>query len=178
VLYPSTDYWTLADNIAMYHEFSPLSPPGRRTFLATNNLSTARQVAALAGGQDESLLRGQDLDWTIRMRLAGVELYFDPTIRVWHEPHRSGARSMLRRWLRSGHYMLRVRRRYPEAFGTPAWLYHRWAVVGLAPLIALWSTARVFRPGSIGARYLRTLPAVYITRLAWCLGAATVVSEP
>jgi hypothetical protein len=67
--------------------------------------------------------------------------------------------------------MVSVRRRNPEAFGAPAALYGPVLLTLLSPLLAAVATLRIVRAGP-GRRYLRALPAVYLAKIAWCLGAA------
>ncbi|MFN8424603.1 MAG: hypothetical protein U0470_14905, partial [Anaerolineae bacterium] len=82
------------------------------------------------------------------------------------------ARDMWRHWYMSGRWMVGVRRRHPDAFGSATWLYRPLALYLLAPAIAAAATARLYGPGRPGRRHPLTLPAVYATKLAWCLGAA------
>ncbi len=174
VLYDPGPYWRMVDNLSSFHEFDAAGPPGPRRYLPTLNLSVAASALDDVGPMDPGLPRGEDLDWTIRAARAGHVPYFEPRARVWHRPPgRSTAREVLGRWRESGHWMVRVRARHPEAFGAPAALYSPPALVGLAPFIAALATLRVYAPGAPGRRYPLALPAVYLTKMAWCLGAAS-----
>jgi len=175
VLYDADNYWTLADNLSMFHECDAALPPGPRPYLPTLNLSVRRAAFDAAGPLDPGLPRGEDLDWTIRLARAGHRPYFDPAARVWHRPARTTMRAMLDHWYESGRWMPGVRRRHPDVFGRTTWWYRPWIVWLLAPGIAAAATLRLFGPGRPGARHPGTLPAVYATKLAWCWGAARPV---
>jgi len=178
VLWDARPYWTLVDNLSMFHECDPTTPAGRRRYLPTLNLSVSRAAFEAAGPMDPGLPRGEDLDWTIRAAAAGHAPYFEPAARVWHRPPRATARAAWRHWRESGRWMVTVRRRHPRVFHAPPWAYHRALVLVLAPLLAAAATARVFGPGRPGTRYRRALPGVYVTKLAWCAGAAFPALAP
>jgi GT2 family glycosyltransferase len=172
VLWDDGPYWQLADNLSMFHEFSRWSTAGYRPYLPTLNLSVARRVFAAVGPMDPGLPRGEDLDWTIRAGRLGFRPYFEPQARLWHRPARSSPQAVWSHWHESGRWLVGVRRRHPDAFGAPTWLYGRGALLGLSVFMAARATARLYVPGRPGARYPRTAPAVFLTKLAWCLGAA------
>jgi len=176
VLWDADNYWTLSDNLSMFHEFDVAAPAGPRPYLPTLNLSVRRAAFEAAGPIDPGLPRGEDLDWTIRLARAGHRPYFEPAARLWHRPTRATARAMWEHWYESGRWLVGVRRRHPEVFGDRAWLYRPWPLRLLSPAIALAATARLYAPGRPGARYPRTLPAVYATKVAWCWGAARPAS--
>lgn len=172
VLWDDANYWTLADNISMFHPFAADRTEGPRRFLPSLNLSVARRAWEAAGGMDPVLRSGEDVDFTARLGELGHPPLFAPEARVWHRPPRTTASAMLAHWHRSGRWMIHVRRAHPAWFGAPGWLYHRLWLVLMAPLIAAAATRPIYRPGAAGARHLATLPAVYATKLAWCAGAA------
>jgi GT2 family glycosyltransferase len=65
----------------------PERPAYVRT-LAGVNVSYKREALEKVGFQDESLFRGEDVDFNWRIRNAGYEVYFDPAIKVRHN-HRA-----------------------------------------------------------------------------------------
>lgn len=172
VLWDDDNYWTLSDNLSMFHECDASAAPGPRLYLPTLNLSVRRSAFDAAGPIDPSLPRGEDIDWTIRLARAGHMPFFDPAARLWHRPTRATARAMWAHWYESGRWMVGVRARHPEVFGARTWLYRPWVLRLLSPAIAAVVTARLYAPGRPGSRCFRTLPAVYATKLAWCWGAA------
>jgi len=175
VLWDADNYWTLADNVSMFHPVAAHHPAGPRPFLPSLNLSVARHAWDAAGGMDPVLRSGEDVDLTARLGAMGHRPFFAPEARVWHRPPRADARAILAHWYRSGRWMIHVRRDHPEWFGASPWLYRRAALVLLAPLIAAAATWPIYRPGAAGTRHPGTLPAVYATKLAWCAGAARPV---
>jgi GT2 family glycosyltransferase len=165
-------YWATAYNVTTFSLFRESLPAGARPFLATLTLGVRREVIDAVGPLDESLFRCEDMDWTMRMAASGIPLAFEPGAVVEHRPA-SSARLALLKWWQSGAASLFVRRRHAGAnAGRDALaLFPPWALRLLSPVLALGATLRVFRsPGSW--RYLHTLPVVYVTKVAWCLGAA------
>ncbi len=53
---------------------------------------------------------------TIRMRLAGYNLWFDPTAVVRHTPARTTWKDVVRHWQQSGYNNIRVRIRHAAEF--------------------------------------------------------------
>jgi GT2 family glycosyltransferase len=172
VLWDADNYWTLSDNLSMFHEFDVMAAAGPRPYLPTLNLSVRRVAYDAAGPMDPGLPRGEDLDWTIRLAAMGHQPYFEPAARLWHRPQRSSARSVFDHWYQSGRWLVGVRRRHPAVFGSPTWLYGPLPLRLLSPAIAAAAALRLYAPGRPGRRYPNTLPAVYMTKLAWCWGAA------
>ncbi len=172
VCWERAPYWQLADNLSMFHNVDAHLPAGPRPFLPTLNLSVRAAAVGDVGAMDPGLRCGEDIDWTLRLAGAGHRPFLEPAARVWHRPGRTTARDAWRHWHLSGRWMVGVRRRHPEAFGAATWRYRPFVLVALAPAIAAVATARLFGPGAPGRRYPLALPAVYLTKLAWCLGAA------
>jgi GT2 family glycosyltransferase len=48
------------------------------------NISYKRKVVEQIGFQDETLFRGEDVDYNYRVIKAGYQVYFDPSIKVYH----------------------------------------------------------------------------------------------
>jgi hypothetical protein len=178
VLWDVDRYWTLADNLAMFHEFGPHSAAGPRPYLPTLNLGVARPAIEAAGLMDPLLRCGEDLDWTIRLAEAGHPAHFEPSAAVWHRPPRTSLRSLWRHHRRTGRWMPGVRRRHVAVFGAPAWLYQRPLLALLGPFAATWATWRVFRAGGAGRAHPATAPAVWLAKLAWVVGALQPVRMP
>lgn len=175
VLWDDAPYWTMADNLSMFHAFGEGAPGGPRPFLPTLSLSVSRAAWEAAGGMDPVLRCGEDVDFTIRLAAAGHPAYFEPAARLWHRPPRSRARDLWAHAHRSGRWMVPVRRMHPEAFPAPGWLYRPWSLRLLAPAIAAAAAGRIYRRGGPGWRWPAALPAVYLSKIAWCLGGARPV---
>jgi len=171
VTFDASHYWQLADNVSAFHDLLPYTPEGLRPYLATANLSVQRAVAEKAGMMWENLNRAEDLEWTVRFRMQGFRLYFDPRAVVLHNPPRRKFSDVWKHWTDDAHDTLSIRLRYADLLDTPRWAEHRWLYRWGALLIAGWATAHTFRQSHTLRTYWRTLPVVYITKLAWCCGA-------
>lgn len=167
------NYWHLTYNLTLFHELLSTNPPGPRDFLATLNLSVGREVIEKVGGMDETVNRVEDVEWTTRMRRAGFQPYFWPDAAVWHDHARTDFRSVWRDCASSGYHMRPVRLRHGDLLLAPSLLRHPRLVLALSPLVAAWVTARIIwkRP-VVAGRFWHTLPALYLTKIAWCWGAS------
>jgi glycosyltransferase involved in cell wall biosynthesis len=171
VTFGTQNYVQLSDNVSAFHDLLPGMPEGQRPYLATANLSVRRAVVERAGLMEPQLRRAHDLEWTARFRALGYRLYFDPRAVVFHDQPRCTLPTVLQHWVDDAHDTLNVRLRYPRLLATPRLAGKRWPFLWCAPLIAVWATARIFAHRSTLRQYWRTLPLVYLTKLAWCWGA-------
>lgn len=174
VAFSMTPYWAQVHNVSMLHEFHVSCAAGIRPFLPTLNLLVQRRVISQVGVMDERLRRAQDLEWTLRMSQAGISLWFDPRATVTHYPERRPG-SLWRDYYETGQTSRRIRARYaidklPDWFNSPI------LVRALAPLLAAGLTARIYARHAMLLRHLPAAPGVWFTKLAWCLGAASVAS--
>jgi glycosyltransferase involved in cell wall biosynthesis len=165
-------YWQLCYNLTMFHEFLPTLPPGTRANLGTLNLCVDRQVVAQVGLMDETLARGQDTEWTFRMRRHGYTLRFTPGAIVHHYPAVSTLGTILRLWYRSGFFNSQVRLRYQDVAETLPFQNRRLFMRALSPLVGAAVTARIFARNTGLLRHAHTIPVVYLTKVAWCWGAS------
>jgi len=171
------NYWSLTYNLALFHEFLTNLPNGTRDYLPLLNLSAQRSVIDQAGDFDENLARGQDLDWTIRMRRCGHTLHFIPDAAISHIHERTTLAYLWRDCARSGFYSRRIRMANSDLVSAPFWLGNRLLVLCLSPLIAIAVTARlIWRNPKLLASTWRVLPGIALTKLAWCWGAGQASS--
>jgi glycosyltransferase involved in cell wall biosynthesis len=173
VIFGTSNYLQLADNISAFHDLLPCTAEGPRSYLATANLSVHRSVVQKAGEMPAGRNRAEDLEWTVRFRMLGFRLYFEPYALVFHDPPRCRLSSIWRHWAGDAHDTLKVRLRYNQLLQTPALAKYRSIYLWGAPLIAAWASARTFARRQIFLKYWHTLPLVYLTKLAWCWGAFT-----
>lgn len=166
-------YWSLTYNLSLFNEFYATAPAGRRAYFPTLNLSVKRPAIEAAGLLNEALPRGQDIEWTVRMAKSGCSLYFAPAATVVHAHGRTTLGDVWQDCARSGHYMRQVRLHNPDRLRAPFWLRYRWLVLLLSPLIAAAVVLRLVarRPATM-LRNWYTLPAIYLTKIAWCWGAS------
>ncbi len=173
VLPDGENYWALSYNLTMFHAYLNTAVSGPRPLLPTLNLSVERQVIAAVGLLDESLPRSQDLDWTTRMNAAGFQPYFWPQAAIQHRHNRTSFNAFWRDCARSGAYARRARVRHQDTLNTPFIFRYRRLVLLLSPFIAAAVTLKIIweRPSTV-LHHLQTLPAVYLSKIAWCWGAA------
>jgi GT2 family glycosyltransferase len=165
-------YRQLCYNLTMFHEFLESAPAGERRNLGTLNLAVTRRVIDDVGLMAEELRRGQDTEWTLRMRRAGYHLYFAPDAKVTHLPAVRSLRSVVEAWYVSGAFNGWIRHQYRDVIADVPF-YDRPALLRLlSPAIALVVTARIFARNPRLLRYAHTAPVIFLTKVAWCLGAS------
>ncbi len=173
ILPDGENYWSLSYNLTLFHEFLTTNSPGPRDYLPTLNLSVSREAVEQVGMMDVQFTRGQDVEWITRMRRAGFQPYFWPEAIIRHVHSRTTIQSVWRDCARSGYYMRQVRLDNKEMMSTPGWLKHRKGILILSPLIAAAVTGRIVKERPfILQNYWKTLPAIYLTKIAWCWGAS------
>ena len=67
---------------------------------------------------------------------------------------------------------MQIRMRHRDVLAAPVILRSGVLLIVLAPLVALLNTTRIFVRDRALWKYLHVFPAVYLTKLAWCWGAA------
>jgi glycosyltransferase involved in cell wall biosynthesis len=175
----SENYWILADNIAMFYEYLAIHPSGERTQLPSLNLAIRRQVFESIGGFDERYPRpsSEDADLTIRLRKQGHRLYFVSDAVVLHRPPRDRVQDLFRHGYFQGMYSTKVDPRYLGEPGLPRLFRSRVGVACFSPFLATGGVLRVFLRYPILLRYWYTAPAIFVSKLAWCWGAAARPDE-
>lgn len=178
VLPAGANYWHLTYNLTLFHEVLSLNPPGPRDFLATLNLSVERDVLKNVGLMDERIDRVEDVDWTTRMRRAGIVPYFWPAAAVRHQHNRTTLTQVWQDCALSGYHMRRLRLEHRDMLAAPGILRYPRLVLLLSPLIALAATSRILirRPYFL-YRFWQTIPALYLTKIAWCWGASRPIER-
>jgi len=172
ILPKGNSYWHLVYNLTLFHKTFATAPPGKRDFLPTLNLSVNREVIEVVGMINENLPRGEDVDWTTRMRRAGYQPYFQPAAAVYHQHDRRTLTAVWADCANSGFYMRQVRLRHANTLQTPTLLRYPWLVLMLSPFIATWITLRIIvAQPALFARFIHLIPAIYLTKIAWCWGA-------
>lgn len=168
----SNNYWTLADNIAMFHPNLHILYAGKRTTYPSLVLCISREIFFEFGGFNEKYPRpaGEDADLTLRIQEKGVSHGFEPEFQVHHVPPRASLISLLKHGFFQGKYSVKIRR--PEPTLKEPRLAKRLILLTFSPAIAGFATIRAFKHLSTW-RYIHTFPAVFLSKLAWCFGAAT-----
>ncbi len=173
-----SNYWAQSDNVSMFHDFVPQLTEGYRQLLPTLNLSVRQEVIKRVGLLDESFpgAAAEDADWTIRMRRAGFQLYFDPSALIHHKPVRTAWSNVVHHWRNLGYNAVRVRLRYPKEMRTPRFAKKSGWWLWLSPLIAARITVGIYA-NPVFWRYWASLPVVYITKIIYCFGAANAIKN-
>lgn len=79
------------------------------------NISYKKEVVDKLGPQDETLFRGEDVDYNWRVQQLGYKIYFDPAIKVWHY-HRPTLNGFLNQHYMYGRAYYLVRRKWPDMY--------------------------------------------------------------
>ncbi|MBE2220671.1 MAG: glycosyltransferase [Anaerolineae bacterium] len=173
VIPDGVNYWALVYNLTMFHEYFSTAEPGSRPFLPTLNLSVERDVVQSVGLLDETLPRSQDLDWTTRMNKVGFQPYFWPTAVIMHQHNRLTGKAVWQDCARSGRYARVARLQHQDTLKTPVILRSRHLLLILSPLIASAITLKIIKKRPfILRKHWQTLPAIFMSKLAWCWGAS------
>lgn len=93
---------------------SPPEPTYVRT-LPGVNVSYKQAVIDQLGPQDETLFRGEDVDYNWRLQNLGYRVYYDPAIKVLHH-HRPTLRRFLYQHYMYGRAYYLVRQKWPEMY--------------------------------------------------------------
>lgn len=79
------------------------------------NVSYKRALLDQVGSQDETLFRGEDVDFNHRIKALGAQIYFHPDIQVLHH-HRPSLRQFWRQHYMYGRAYYLVRRKWREMY--------------------------------------------------------------
>ncbi len=163
---------SLLSRIADVATFS--SPPQAayvRT-IAGVNVSYKRATLQAVGPQDETLFRGEDVDFNWRIKKLGYEIYYSPEIKVLHY-HRPNLKQSIHQFYMYGRAYYLVRRKWPDMYCVYPqrlrrlrdWLKLGHFVISSLPdpfLLAMKLTAWPDR--------MLALPVTYALHLAWKSG--------
>ncbi len=174
VVFETDNYWTLSDNLSAFHDYLASLPPGERRLLVSLNLALRRQLLLEVNRFDERYPypAGEDSDLSIRLRRLGHHLRFEPRAVVKHMPLRHSFTDLLRHGYYQGKYSVKIDPRYADTEGLPRLLRTRWGVLVGAPFLAAGVVARMLISGPSVWRFWYTMPAIYLAKLAWCVGAS------
>jgi len=171
VQFDPKNYWTTSDNISMFHDYLATHKPGLRKLLPSINLAIRRDLFIRVGGFDETRPMSEDSVLSIRLRRLGHQLYFQPEAFVVHTPPRYNFWDMVAHHFRHGQWSIKVDPLYYDEPGIPKLFRTRLGVLVAAPVIAMGSTFSIFTTTPGVGPYWNTLPAVYLSKISWCLGA-------
>lgn len=110
-----TNTESLVGKVADLITFPSGSEPHYVRTLPGVNVSYKWEAVEKAGLQDESLFRGEDVDYNWRIKQLGYEILFDPAIKVYHH-HRPTVGGFLNQHYMYGRAYYLVRRKWPEMY--------------------------------------------------------------
>lgn len=173
-VYPTgQNYWSLVYNLTLFHDYMAGKPVMKRQFLPSLNLALDQRVIAEVGPMDPSYRRTEDMEWTLRMRRAGYEPILWSAAAIEHRHTRHTLPPVWRDCVGSGFESRRVRLEYAGLTPFTVLLRVRPLLLLASPFIALAITAKiVWRNRSVFRRVPHTIPGIFLTKIAWCWGAA------
>jgi GT2 family glycosyltransferase len=150
---------------------SPLRSGYVRT-IAGVNVSYKRSVLQAVGLQDETLFRGEDVDFNWRIKKFGYEIYYDPEIKVLHH-HRPDLRQLLHQFYMYGRAYYLVRHKWPEMYSVFPRKFSHWKdVLKLGYFIISTISDPLISSESMSSWVdrLLALPVFYALHIAWKSG--------
>lgn len=106
---------SLLSRIADVATFSSSLKPGYVRTIAGVNISYKKDALLAVGQQDETLFRGEDVDFNWRIKNLGYEIYYTPEIKVIHH-HRPNFKQFIYQFYMYGRAYYLVRRKWPEMY--------------------------------------------------------------
>lgn len=171
VTFSDSNYWTLSDNLSMFYSFLSTSKQRFVKQLPSLNLAIRKDLFLQAGGFDESYPRPSGEDFALTLKLSKLgKLLFLPNAWIYHKPPRSSLSSLLTHAFYQGKYSTKADWRYSSEIHFP--FRNRIMLLLASPLISFFAAIKVFVCGC-NYRYFYAFPGIYLSKMAWCLGAAT-----
>lgn len=165
---------TLVGRVADVVTFTTWDEPQAVRTLPGVNVSYKKSFIEKVGEQDETLFRGEDVDYNWRIQQAGGIVWYDPRIKVYHH-HRPTLRGFLNQHYMYGRAYYLVRRKwqemyciYPHRMGKPRdflKLINFFASMFYQPIL---SAARMPR----AADKILALPLLFAAGVVWRWGMA------
>jgi GT2 family glycosyltransferase len=161
--------WSVADNIASFHELLADRPAADDTDgpLGSLNLAVTAESWNKVGPFDEGLATSEDFDWVLRARSAGLPLCFEPRAVVHHAAIRNSRQEVRAHAAWYGRHFNDFRSRHPGIFDSgPTWR-SRTRLARTRPLKALASALRIYlRHPDLRVAW-RAFPGVVTFKSAW-----------
>lgn len=165
-------FWMRCEYISSFHDYLTTTSSGTREQLPSLNLVIRRSVFEQVRGFDETLAGGEDADLTLRLRVNGYALHFDPQVSVDHKPNRRTAQAVLRRTWWYAYHSMKIDPRWRALLRPSLPLRHRRLLLWMSPLLALGVTLKIFRSDRTLWRWWYTAPIIFVLKTIWCFGAA------
>ncbi|MCB1153988.1 MAG: glycosyltransferase [Deltaproteobacteria bacterium] len=166
-------YWHTADQVTGFFDQLEGHPGGEVETLTATNLAVTRRLWETAGPYPDKNRAGEDFEFVLRCKAAGVTPYLEPAARITHKPIPVGPGGLWRRAGLWGFHSIQVRKRLPELSATPRAMLNPFVLAFGAPLIGAIFAVHQLRHTPIAYRRWRLWPAMAIAKTNWCLGAAS-----
>lgn len=139
------------------------------------NISYKRQVVEKVGLQDETLFRGEDVDYNWRVQRVGYKIYFDPRIKVYHF-HRPTVKAFLNQHYMYGRAYYLVRHKWPDMYCIYPRSIRRFRdllKVGNFFAGLVYEPLRTSRKASSLRTRISFIPMLFMAEVAWKSGMMT-----
>lgn len=169
---PVSNYIRLCHNIAEFHRFMPGLKGGPVQFIAGANMGIRRSVIEELAGFQNCAMLAPDMEMVLRAQSKGHSIFFEPNAIVTHNPDRTTLASVFRYASKHASETVVYRNQYRSLLRTPFVIRLSALTVLASPLIALKVTLGIYLKNTSLMRFFRTIPLVYLLKVAWCWGAA------
>ena len=166
-------YFLFCHNIAQFHPFFPGRRGETTIFLAGANFGCRRSLLEQLGGLDTGGKRvlSHDMVLALKARAAGMRVYFARDAVVWHEADREDLSTVLRYAATHARWTILLRRQFAAQLPYPLVFRSPLLLALASPVIALQVTGSIYLRNPDLWRHLHTAPIVWLTKVAWCMGA-------
>lgn len=171
VVSPLSNYFKLCHNIAQFYPFMPGQTSRKLDFIAGANMGIQAGVVKEIGAFNPDTTI-PDMEYILRARQKGFFIHYAPEAVVTHDPPRVTLGDVLGYAAAHAAETILLRHQYRELLRTPFVLFSPALILLAAPLIALKTTAGIYLGNRKLQRYFHTVPIVFLSKLAWCWGAA------
>jgi GT2 family glycosyltransferase len=182
VVSESGDYWVLSDNLLVFAPFLAGGTPGSRQYLVSMCLSVERRAFEEVGGFDERFVpAGEDMDLSMRLRMKGYTLHFEPSAHVAHRPLRASARGVWEHQRAFGRGYTRIQREHSTLIRSPLARLRRWSglLLALMPLLAARDIVLLFARRRAVRCYASAFWGMWWGRIGWYFGVVeALMAQP
>ncbi|MDA3937039.1 MAG: hypothetical protein PF636_09360 [Actinomycetota bacterium] len=168
---PRRPYMKLVHNVTEFHDFMHCTS-GPIDFVAGANMGFRKERVVALGGFTSGITNAEDTELLIRFRASGGVCHYLSDAIVLHDHSRVRLTEIISYPYEHAQTTIRLRAENPKLTGTPSFMLSPWALRALSVPVAAWSTFRMFARRDGVLRHVETTPVIFMTKVAWCLGAA------
>ena len=176
VVFPKTNYFSTADNVASFFDQTPNIKRGHVETVAALNLACKKSLFINIGPFDPISFSGEDLEWILRAKRGGTRPFFEPSAKCIHHGGRKTFQELINHSKSWGKESIFVRKKNPDVIYTPSFFFNSTFLFLFSPVIgAAFATKIILTPGML--KYAHTWPAIAAAKTAWCLSAASSLKK-